>query len=83
MSLPPETEAEILRLFLAEGWKVGTLARQFRVHRDVIELILSQHEALSASSSASRATMIDPYRTIVIETWKRYPKLSATGLSAG
>ena len=34
-----EIEAEILRLYHAEGWRVGTLARQLHVHRSVVRRV--------------------------------------------
>ena len=80
MSLPPETEAEILRLFHGEGWRIGTLARHCGVHRDVIDRILTREGTRLSGPSSSRASMLDAYRSFVIETWKRYPKLSAVRL---
>ena len=34
MTLSPETEAEIRRLFFAEHWKVGTIEAQLGIHHD-------------------------------------------------
>ena len=41
MSRPsPEVAAEIVRLHYAEHWKVGTIAQQLGLHRDVVERLL-------------------------------------------
>lgn len=36
----PEVEAEILRLYYAEHWRVGTIAAQLGVHPDVVRRVL-------------------------------------------
>ena len=40
--IPRHLEAEILRLYHAEGWRIGTLCRQLRVHRDAVRRVLTQ-----------------------------------------
>ena len=40
MTLAPEVEPEIHRLFFAEHWKVGTIALQLNVHHDVVRRIV-------------------------------------------
>jgi hypothetical protein len=35
-------EAEILRLYHAEGWRIGTLSRQLKLHRDTVRRVLAQ-----------------------------------------
>ncbi|MEY2936165.1 MAG: integrase [Pseudomonadota bacterium] len=37
MTVAPDTEAEVRRLFFAEHWKRGTIATQLGVHPDVVE----------------------------------------------
>jgi len=34
MALSPEIEAQILRYYHAERWRIGTIATQLQVHRD-------------------------------------------------
>ena len=36
MVTPPDIEAQILRYYHAEKWRVGTIARQLRVHHSVV-----------------------------------------------
>ena len=36
MAIAPELRAQILRLFQAERWRVGTIARQLGVHHSTV-----------------------------------------------
>ena len=40
MAIAPELRAQILRLYQAEQWRVGTIARQLQVHRDTVRSVL-------------------------------------------
>jgi len=73
--IPPEVEAEILRLFHAERWPVGTIASQLSVHHAVVRRVLAQagHE----KAASQRPSMLDAFLPFVVETWKRYPKITA------
>lgn len=73
--IPPELEAEILRLHHAEKWPVGTIASQLHVHHDAVRRALLREGKPKAA--ITRASMLDPYLPFVIETWKRYPTLTA------
>ena len=42
MTIPPELEAQILRYYHAEKWRVGTIARQLRVHPETVARVLAQ-----------------------------------------
>ncbi|MER2543243.1 MAG: IS21 family transposase, partial [Candidatus Accumulibacter phosphatis] len=42
MSIPPEIEAQILRYYHAERWRIGTIATQLHVHRDSVSRVLAQ-----------------------------------------
>ena len=42
MAIAPELRAQILRLYQAELWRVGTIARQLHVHRDTVRQVLTQ-----------------------------------------
>ena len=41
MTIAPDLVAQILRLHAAEKWRVGTIARQLHVHRDVVRRVLA------------------------------------------
>ena len=42
MAIDKQTRAEILRLFLAEKWKVGKIARQLRIHYNTVDCIVAE-----------------------------------------
>jgi transposase len=76
--IPPELEAKILRLHHAEGWRVGTIATQLDVHRDVVERVLQQDGI--PKPRQSRPAMIDPFVPFIQRTWEKYPRLPASRL---
>jgi len=78
MKSTPELEAEIVRLYYAEHWKVGTIATQLGAHVDQVRRVLGLDEPRSASPPHPR--IVDPYRPFIDEQLRRYPKLLATRL---
>jgi transposase len=80
MTIPPELEAEVLRLHHAEKWPVGTIASQLSIHHSVVRRVL--HQAGLPRAAAQRPSMIDGFLPFIVETWKRYPKLTASRLYA-
>jgi Mn-dependent DtxR family transcriptional regulator len=42
MTIPPDLEARILRYYHVESWRVGTIARQLRVHPETVSRVLAQ-----------------------------------------
>jgi len=42
VTIPPDIEAQILRYYHAERWRIGTIAKQLRVHRDTVARVLAQ-----------------------------------------
>lgn len=74
--ISPEREAEILRLFHAENWRVGTIARQLDLHHNTVERVLKQAGVIA--SHAVRGSIVDPYLPFIRETLKKYPTLNAS-----
>ena len=67
MSITPEIEAQILRYYHAERWRIGTIAAQLQVHRDSVARVLTQAD-LPALGGLSRPSAIDPYLPFILET---------------
>ncbi len=42
MSISTETQAQILRYYHAERWRIGTIAVQLGLHRDTVARVLAQ-----------------------------------------
>ncbi len=78
MTVPPAIEAEIRRLFFAEHWKVGTIARQLEVHHDVVRRVLGLLPPPEATDPRSQP--LDLYREFIAAQLDQYPRLRATRL---
>ncbi|MDI7268502.1 MAG: IS21 family transposase [Myxococcota bacterium] len=74
-----EKEVEILRLYFAEKWRVGTIGRQLGVHHDTVERVLRE-AGVSPTHLPRRPSIIDPYVPLIIETFKQYPTLRSSRL---
>ena len=72
-------EAEILRLHHAEGWPIGTIATQLRLHHGTVRRVLTQ-ASVPAAAPAVRAMLVDPYRAFILQTLEKYPSLRASRL---
>jgi transposase len=78
--IPPEDEARIVRLYHAEKWRVGTIARQLGIHHGAVKRALEKSGALR--NEAPRPSLIDPYLPFLLDTLKRYPDITAARLYA-
>jgi len=74
-----ELEAEILRLHHAEGWPVGTLARQLHVHHSTVRRVLGE-AGIPAAHHYTRPLMVEPFVPFIQETLARFPTLRASRL---
>ena len=81
MTIAPDLVAQILRLHAVEKWRVGTIARQLHVHRDVVHRVLAGNCA-PVHPSPLRPSRIDPYRLFIEQTLAKFPALTAAHLHA-
>lgn len=81
MTLSPDREAQILRYYHAEKWRVGTIATQLGVHHSAVSRVLAQ-AGLPRATGAPRPSRIDPYLPFVRETLAKFPRLTASRLYA-
>ena len=79
MTITPEMEAEILRLYQAEGWRRGTIARQMGIHHGCVLRVL-QRQGVAVAIKQNRKAKVDSYLPFIKETLEKYPKLNATRL---
>lgn len=79
MTINKETEAEILRLFNAEGWRRNTIAKQLGLHHSTVDRVLSRNGLLLKTTRARRMK-VDEYLPFIMRTLEKYPKLNATRL---
>jgi transposase len=77
--IPKQTEADILRLFHAEKWPVGTIARQLGVHHTTVQRVLLQ-TGVDIKELAPRPSMADPFVPYIVEQLEKYSGLCASRL---
>lgn len=80
MTLAPERQAEILRLYHIEKWRLNTIARQLQVHHSTVERIVLRAGIALQAHTAVRPSAIDPYVPFIVETLHKYPTLTAARL---
>jgi transposase len=81
MTIPPELEAQILRYYHVEKWRIGTIARQLRVHSETVARVLAQ-AGLPRIGPPQRPLKIDPYLPFIREMLAKFPTLTASRLHA-
>ena len=81
MTISSELEAQILRYYHVERWRMGTIARQLRVHPDTVARVLTQ-AGLPRIGAPARPSGIDPYLPFILQTLEKFPKLTASRLHA-
>ena len=80
MVISREREAEILRYYHVEKWRVGTIARQIGVHHNVVKRVLAQ--AGLPRFGAPRPSQFDPFLPFIRQTLEKFPALTASRLYA-
>lgn len=73
-----QREAEILRLYHAEKWRAGTIARQLGIHHCTVSRVLCQEGI--PRTSPERPRLIDPFMPFIEDTLEKYPTLTASRL---
>ena len=60
MAIAPELRAQILRLYQAERWRIGTIASQLHLHRDTVQRVIAQ-ACVMRPDAALRPSQIEAY----------------------
>ena len=81
MAIAPELRAQILRLYQAERWRIGTIASQLHLHRDTVQRVLSQ-ACVMRPDPPLRPSQIDLYLPFIRDTLAKFPTLTASRLHA-
>ena len=81
MTIPPELEAQILRYYHVERWRIGTIVRQLHVHHGTVMRVLAQ-AGLPRSGPPARRSQIELYLPFILATLQKFPTLSASRLHA-
>jgi transposase len=75
--IPPETVAEIRRLFYVEHWKIGTIAEQLGLHHRTVQSALAT-DRFNRARVVRASQLLDPYLPLIGQTLQQYPRLQAT-----
>src|SRR3954447_3361857 len=81
MTIPPDLEAQILRYYHVEKWRVGTIARQLHVHHGTVARVLAQ-AGLPRTGPPARRSLVEPYLPFIVATLQKFPTLTASRLYA-
>ena len=79
MTLSVALQAEIVRLYHAEHWRIGTIAVQLGVHHSSVRRVL-RGAGIALPPISPRRSALDPYVAFITETLEHYPTLSAARL---
>ncbi len=79
--IPKDKEAEIIRLYHAEQWPIGTIASQLGVHHTTVQRVLRQ-AGVEQETVAPRPSVVDPFVPFMLEQLEKYPRLRASRLFA-
>ena len=77
MPITKEQEAEILRLFHAEHWRINTIARELGTHHATVKRVL-QRNGIQPERLHMRRSMADPYIDFIKSTLEKYPRITGT-----
>jgi hypothetical protein len=75
MTIPPDLEAQILRYYHVEKWRVGTIARQLHVHHGTVARVLAQ-AGLPRIGPPARRSGVEPYLPFIHQTLEKFPTLT-------
>jgi hypothetical protein len=77
VTISPELEAQILRYYHVEKWRVGTIARHLRLHSDTVARVLAQ-AGVPTLAQVARPSQIDAYLPFIRQILEKYPTLTAS-----
>ena len=79
MAISDDLKAKILRYHHVEKWRIGTISRQLGVHHLTIKKVLAD-SGVAKPNILLQGSMIDPFKSLILDTLERFPKLTARRL---
>jgi transposase len=79
MTISPDLEAQVLRYYHAEHWRIGTIAHQLGLHHGTVQRVLAQ-AGLPRTGPVQRPSQVAPYLPFIRETLEKFPTLTASRL---
>ena len=74
-----DRQAQILRYYHVEKWRINTIAVQLHVHHTTVQRVLAQAGVPRAAVSV-RASTVDAFVPMIVQTLERFPTLTAARL---
>ena len=81
MTISPDLQAQILRYYHAEKWRINTIARQLQVHHGTVARVLAQ-AGLPTHAQVQRLSKLLPYLPFIMQTLEKFPTLTASRVYA-
>ena len=79
VAILPDLEAQILRYYHAEKWRINTIARQLHVHHGTVARVLAQ-AGLPRVAQVQRFSKLLLYLPFIQQTLEKFPTLTASRL---
>ncbi|BAP87180.1 transposase, IS21 family [Burkholderiales bacterium GJ-E10] len=79
MGIDRELEAQILRYYHVEKWRINTIAEQLHVHHSTVERVLTQ-AGVPRINRRPRVSQVDAFVPFIADTLTRFPTLTAARL---
>jgi transposase len=79
MTISPDLQAQILRYYHVEKWRINTIARQLQVHHSTVAGVLA-HAGLPRVASQPRPSAVDAFVPFILQTLEQFPTLTAARL---
>lgn len=79
MTISTELEANILRYYHVEKWRIGTIATQLNVHHSVVTRVLLA-AGVSKAKWIAKNSIVEPFIPFIVETLTKFPTLTASRL---
>jgi len=75
-----ELQRKILFYYVHEKWKMGTIARELRVHHETIRRVLLEAGFRKDACEPARKSLIEPFLPFIREELEKHPELTASRL---
>lgn len=75
MTISVELQAEILRCYHVEKWRIGTISRLLKVHHNVVRRVLA--ETGVPKTQINKSPLLEPFLPLVLEILNKYPGITA------
>ncbi len=81
MKISSSEEAEIIRLYFAEKWKIGSISKHLSRHHASIKRVINKRDSnLLEGNIKKKKSILDEYDNFIRETLQKYPRIAGNRL---